>query len=112
MRLTSAALLALAACLWFQFSYVAFADGVRIDVRQLELGDPQVAARLHAQIEKSAWQLCRDDSSPWDVARVASLRRCVAAATEQAVQRANVPTLTAFHLSKKQRGELAGLTHH
>jgi hypothetical protein len=35
MRITVSTLLAVAACTWFQFSYFAYADGVRIEVRHL-----------------------------------------------------------------------------
>lgn len=111
MRVTVSTLLAVAACAWFQFSYFAYADGVRIEVRHLELNKPEVAAQVYARIEKSAWILCRDSTSAWDSARARTLRSCVSRAIEAAVQQANVPQLTAFHDSR-QHGGLAGLAHH
>lgn len=107
MRSTTAALLALAACVCFQLSYVAYADGIRIDVRRLDWSKPGVASRVYARIERSAWLVCRDNSSPWDSARVNTLQRCASAAIDDAVRRANTPELTALHRSHKARSDLA-----
>ncbi len=83
--------------------------GVTLDVRHLDLSSPEVAAQVYSRIEKSAALVCRDSTSPWDGARQSTWKRCVAAAVEAAVRQANAPALTAFHQTKKQRSELAGL---
>jgi len=112
MKVVIALALAAASCLLFQISSLAYADSrIRIDTGRLDLGRPEIAANLYAQIEKNAALLCRDSSAPWDGGKAATWKRCVSAAVEGAVRQANAPELTALHQSKKQRGDLAGLTH-
>jgi len=120
MKVMIALSLAAASCLWFQISTLAYADShtaaansepsIRLDVEHLDLGKPEVAAGLYAQIQKSASLLCRDSSAPWDSGKVATRRRCVSTAVEDAVRQARSPELTALHQSKKQRGDLAALS--
>jgi UrcA family protein len=107
-------------CTLFQVLNPAYADsrssaadrahGIRINVEHLDLESPEVAFRIYARIEKSAWLLCRDATSPWDGAPISTLKRCVSAAIDDAVKQANSPRLTALHQSKKQRGDLVQLT--
>ena len=84
-------------------------SSVMLDVRNLDLSKPEVAARVYERIRRSATLLCRDGISSWDAAKASTLERCVAASVEASVKQANVPALTAL-LSKTQRSDLAGLT--
>ena len=120
MKVMIALSLAAATCLLFQISTLTYADsrtaavtapGIRLDVEHLDLGKAEIAAGLYAQIQRSASLLCRDSSAPWDGGRAATWKRCVSEAIDGAVRQANAPKLTALHQSKKQRGDLAGLTH-
>ena len=119
MKVMIALSLAAATCLLFQISTLVYADsrtaantgpGIRLDIEHLDLGKPEIAAGLYAQIQTTASLLCRDSSAPWDSGRAATWKRCVSVAVDGAVRQANAPTLTALHQLKKQRGDLAGLT--
>lgn len=84
-------------------------SSVALDVRQLDLSKPEIAARVYERIRRSATLLCRDHVSSWDAAKASTLKRCIDASVESSVKQANVPALTAL-LSKTQRSDLAVLT--
>lgn len=75
---------------------------VRIDVDDLDLSRPEVAADLYSRIQSSAQRLCRDNSAPWNTQRNATWKRCVSAAVDDAVKQADAPALTALHESKER----------
>jgi UrcA family protein len=93
------------------FSSMAASAGssVTLDVGDLDLSKPEIAARIYTRITGSATLLCRDVISPWDAAKASTFKRCVAASVDTAVKQANAPALTALHLSKQRRNDLAGL---
>jgi len=98
------------AVLMFFAAAASAGSSVTLDVGDLDLSKPGIAAHVYARITRTATLLCRDGASPWDAAKASTVKRCVSESVETAVRRANAPTLTALHLSKQQRSDLAGLT--
>jgi UrcA family protein len=101
----------IASAVWMLCAMAANAgSSVTLHVGDLDLSKPEIAAHVYTRIARSATLLCRDGISPWDAAKTSTLKRCVTESVESAVKRANQPALTALHLSKQQRSDLAGLT--
>ena len=58
--------------------HAAFSE--RIQVEDLDLASPAIAANVYARIASTAGRLCRDASAPWDGSRASTVRRCTSAA--------------------------------
>jgi UrcA family protein len=71
-----------------------------VEFRDLDLRKSQDVATLYGRIEKRAASVCKSAASPWDAGRVTFVKRCTAAAIDDAVARANVGALTALHETK------------
>jgi UrcA family protein len=78
-----------------------------IDTRDLDLRNSQDVEELYARIESRAANVCQDTASPWDAGRVAFVRKCAAAALDDAVAHANVNALTALHEAKVRAARVA-----
>jgi UrcA family protein len=72
---------------------------VRISIADLDLSSPAGTELVYERIRRNATLLCRDNTSPWDARRNATLNRCVSAAIEGAIRRADVPQLTTLHVT-------------
>jgi UrcA family protein len=81
--------------------------GVVVNTRDLDLRKPEDVAALYTRIERRASDVCQQAASPWDAGRVAFIRKCAAAAIDDAVVRANVSALTALHESKREAARVA-----
>ena len=88
--------------LGFNFSLAYAEPNATINIRDLDLRKSQDVAMLYDRIERHAADVCSQAASPWDAGRVSYVRRCTAAAVDDAVARANVKALTALHESKTQ----------
>lgn len=78
-----------------------------IEIRDLDLRKAQDVAALYARIERRAAFVCKEAASPWMAGHGPFVKKCVAAAVDDAVARANVGALTALHESKIEAARLA-----
>jgi UrcA family protein len=78
-----------------------------VDGRDLDLRKPQDVATFYARIERRAADVCKEAASPWDAGRVTFVKRCTAAAIDDAVARANVSALAALHEAKVKASRVA-----
>jgi UrcA family protein len=78
-----------------------------VETRDLDLRNSRDVAALYARIESRAANVCQDAASPWDAGRVAFVRKCRAAALDDAVAHANVSALTALHEEKVRAARVA-----
>ena len=88
--------------LGFNFSPANAEPSSRIDTRGFDMSKPQDVAALYARIERKATDVCTLAASSWDLGRVTFIKRCAAAAVDDAVMNANVKALTALHQSRTQ----------
>jgi UrcA family protein len=78
-----------------------------VDASELDLADASDAEVLYRRIQRAAVTMCRDVGIEWGVKRVLQRRKCIAAAVDDAVTRADAPLLTALHHGGPER--MAGL---
>jgi len=78
-----------------------------VETRDLDLRKSQDVATLYSRIERRAADVCKDAASPWDSGRVSFVKKCTAAAVDDAVSRANVGALTALHEAKIKAARVA-----
>ena len=78
-----------------------------VETRDLDLRKSQDVATLYARIEGRATAVCKEAYSPWMAGHVPFVRRCTAAAIDDAVARAHVGALTALHESKVKAARVA-----
>ena len=87
---------------------VARADpGTTVEIRDLDLRKPQDVATLYARIERRAASVCKDAASPWMAGQLQFEKKCVAAAVDDAVARANIGVLTALHEARVRAARVA-----
>ena len=91
----------------FSLNVAQAEPGTTVEIRDLDLRKPQDVATLYARIERSARAVCKDAASPWMATQVSFVKKCTAAAIDDAVARANVSALTALHESKMEAARLA-----
>ena len=89
--------------LGFNFSPAHAEPSTRIDTRGYDMSKSQDVAALYSRIERKATDVCERAASSWDVGKVAFIKRCVAAAVDDAVARTNHSSLTALHQSKMEQ---------
>jgi UrcA family protein len=81
--------------------------GTTVEFRDLDLRKPRDVATLYARMERRAVSVCKHAASPWMAGHVQFVKKCVAAAVDDAVARANVGALTALHESKIEAARVA-----
>ena len=105
-RYFRASVLAMLAC-GFGLGAAQAEPSASVETRDLDLRKSQDVAALYSRIERRAGEVCKEAASPWDAGRVPFVKKCTAAAVEDAVARANVGALTALHEAKTRAARVA-----
>jgi UrcA family protein len=93
--------------LGFSLAIAQAEPSATVGTRDLDLRNPQDVETLYARIEQRAAGVCRQASSPWMSGHVEFVKKCTAAALDDAVAHANVAALTALHQSKIKAARVA-----
>lgn len=80
----------------------ASARTVEIRLNGLDLSRPEAVSELHETIRGAARRACARNTRQ-TLQEFAEWKRCVEAATDDAIAKANVPALTAHHAAQKQK---------